>query len=367
MYCKKCGNQVSEGAKFCGTCGAPVENNLNNQNISTNQVAGPTPAYNQNINYAQPTNQSSNSNKAILIISIIIIGFVFVAVVNIGIFAIIFSVEKESESNTRIDNIGETVNEKSLINRDMSFEYDSSWRQQADENNIKIISKKNEKIKLGFSTSNYYYTTSQAAEGVKKDLVDSGATIIEDLEDITINDLVWKKLICEIDNNKYLFLIYSNKYDLYIFTYVASDSEVYDKGISEAEKIYKTLKLDTSSQEEAEKNAKAKLIGEWDWGISGYFVIENDKIYLYKDSSKSMDNVFYGTYKADDKIATYAAGYAEGMFVTMTVEKYIMNGEEVKLNSGSNQIEFAFSPNGDGTYTIKNMNTYSSNKATKVK
>ena len=28
MYCKKCGNQIDEGAAFCKKCGTPVEKHL---------------------------------------------------------------------------------------------------------------------------------------------------------------------------------------------------------------------------------------------------------------------------------------------------------------------------------------------------
>lgn len=38
MYCKKCGNQLSEGAKFCDGCGAPVET-ATQQTQQTNMYA----------------------------------------------------------------------------------------------------------------------------------------------------------------------------------------------------------------------------------------------------------------------------------------------------------------------------------------
>lgn len=348
MYCKNCGNKLNEGSNFCGSCGTPV----NNTNQSVTLVPNVAPS------------QPIKSSKAPLIVAIII--FVIMIISFFVVFGIIIiTTVLEEVDNYPLDNIGEQITTKKLINNDVSLEYSAEWIEFPDEDNIKIIQKATQTIKLGYSTSDYYYTTDKAAEEIKTELTEKGAIVLEDFQNTTINGLTWKKLVCELNNNKYLFLVYSNKYDIYVFSYQATNSESYSANIAEVEKIYKTLKLDTSKQKQAEKNAKAKLIGEWDWGISGYFVIENDKIYVYKDSSKSLDNVFYGTYTADDKIATYGTGYAEGMYVVMTVEKYYVDGKEITIKN--NKIDFAFSPNNDGTYTIKNMSTYNSNIATKVK
>lgn len=34
MFCNKCGNQLEDGAKFCGKCGAPVDNTVNKTSVS---------------------------------------------------------------------------------------------------------------------------------------------------------------------------------------------------------------------------------------------------------------------------------------------------------------------------------------------
>ena len=33
MRCKACGNEISDGSKFCLVCGRPVEDDLNNNNL----------------------------------------------------------------------------------------------------------------------------------------------------------------------------------------------------------------------------------------------------------------------------------------------------------------------------------------------
>ncbi len=367
MYCRKCGNQVNEGAKFCGACGTAIEVvNGNVQNTNTVNIEQPVntvypqqPVYNQPINQPQQT----GANKAPLIVAIVIIvlfGIMFCFIMGIAIFGAIIGSDYDYhyEANTDM---------RKLVYNDIEFEYDNSIWSEESEDDWKFITKSTGKIGLSYETSDYFYSTSSLAKVMKEEIESDGGILIGNIEDITINGQVWSKIVCRYENTKYLFLLFANKYDTYIFSYMPRSEYVYDAEIKDIEKIYKTLKLDTTKQEQSEKIAKSKLIGEWDWGISGYFVIENNSIYLYKDSSKSMDNVFYGTYTASDKIPTYAAGYVEGMTLIMTVEKYNVDGIEQKIDGNSNQLEFAFSPNADGTYTIKNMNTYSSNTATKIK
>lgn len=382
MYCKNCGNQLNEGAKFCGICGTPVvqDNNINNQGVnqtSIEQTATQIPQQNfqqpvvdqfQQQNFQQPVayNQApakpaSKAPLIIVIILVVIFGFFFVGAIGLAVYITI-----ANEGLEEILNDYNSSEKITLVHHDISFEYNDSWTKQPEDNGIIALTRTNETIKIAYDTSDYYYTTTSLTTSVKKSFEDEGFTIVEDAKEITINNQKWQMFICENDDYRILALVLANDYDQYAFTYTAKSTN-FDDGMSNIEKIYKTLKLDTSKQKESEKKAKEKLIGEWDWGISGYFVIENDKIYLYKDSSKSMDNVFYGTYTADDKVATYAAGYTEGMHVIMTVEKYYFDGEERDLNSNSNKLEFVFVPNNDGTYMIKNMVSYQYNTATKVK
>ena len=123
--------------------------------------------------------------------------------------------------------------------------------------------------------------------------------------------------------------------------------------------------MDNSEEIKGEEEAKKVLIGEWDWNTTGYFVFTKDKVYLYESSKKSMDNVYYGTYTADNKIATYASGYVDGIHIIMTAEKYYLDGKEQTITN--NQLEFTFTKNSDGTYTVKNLTAGISGKATKIK
>ena len=87
---------------------------------------------------------------------------------------------------------------------------------------------------------------------------------------------------------------------------------------------------------------------------------------MYQDSTKDKNNVFFGTYVADNKLKTYAAGYVDGYEVIMTIEEFYQNGEKLDTSSLS-KFNYAFAPNADGTYTIKNLTNGLSGIAKKVK
>ena len=116
---------------------------------------------------------------------------------------------------------------------------------------------------------------------------------------------------------------------------------------------------------DSEAIAKSKLIGEWDWGKRGYFVITDNEIYLYKDSSKSKSNVFYGTYTAKDGIPAYADGTKDGMKVFSNYIGGFVDGEKFVMSTPER--EYAFEPNSDGTYTITDVLSNATGVASKVK
>lgn len=39
MFCKSCGNEIPDGAKFCAKCGAHVEQNVGYENVDNNVMA----------------------------------------------------------------------------------------------------------------------------------------------------------------------------------------------------------------------------------------------------------------------------------------------------------------------------------------
>lgn len=170
-------------------------------------------------------------------------------------------------------------------------------------------------------------------------------------------------IIKKIENIIQYFFI--DDYNQYSISYVTYEEE-YLENLSEAKEIINTVQLDTTQKQLDEKAAKKELVGEWDCGKTGYVVFNEDNTYyFYKDSTKSMDNVIIGKYSATNKVKTYAAGYTNGIYILCDIEKGIMDGKTyIKPN---NKIDYVFIPNEDGEYDCKNMVTYSTFKASKVK
>lgn len=56
MFCSNCGNQISEGSRFCGVCGAPVEVAPQQQPAQQQPVQPEQPVYQQPV-YQQPVYQ----------------------------------------------------------------------------------------------------------------------------------------------------------------------------------------------------------------------------------------------------------------------------------------------------------------------
>jgi hypothetical protein len=129
----------------------------------------------------------------------------------------------------------------------------------------------------------------------------------------------------------------------------------------------KDNKVNEKEDEPKEVSAKDKLLGEWDWGKLGYFVFtEDNELYLYKDSSKSMDNVVVGTYTASNGIQTNAAGMKEGITIIASYEDFYLDG--VKQDSmKSPKRQYVFELKSDGSYYATDLATYSSGALKKIK
>ena len=270
--------------------------------------------------------------------------------------------------------INENYSYQKLNVKNVQITYSDDWKLDElnlyeDENNIrKVIKNGNLKIALVVTSTKTYYTTQEFVKSVasgyeeKYDNVKVG-------EKTKINDQAWISVeySYSVGKNYYHALQYFlvDDYDQYSVSYVTYEDE-YLNGLEDAKKIIETVKLDTTQKELDEKEAKNAIVGEWDCGNTGYLVFNEDNTYyFYKDSTKSEDNVIIGKYTASNKVKTYAAGYAKGFYIICDVEKGIKDGEiYIKPN---NRIDYVFTPDEDGTYNCKNMVTYSTFKAKKVK
>ncbi|MBR3898206.1 MAG: hypothetical protein IKJ43_02865 [Bacilli bacterium] len=112
MFCQKCGNQLNGTEAVCPNCGTPVSNQMNSQNIQSQQPMGqpnpqmgtqpvnqPMPQYQQPVNqpmpqYQQPNqfnNQPKNNTTIILIVALAV-----VAIVAVLLFVFVFNGDKKT-------------------------------------------------------------------------------------------------------------------------------------------------------------------------------------------------------------------------------------------------------------------------------
>ncbi len=371
MTCKNCGFLVEQGSDVCPNCGSKIDNTQNNyvntNNVSSNENnAQTTNNYiNNNLNQTnldtntkiyddenkKSTSKKNNKNKLLIIVAIIVLALVIPLCVFLGIkFA-----DKEDENLN--------INNKTLTLDKVSFKYnDSKWKLEKDETDKKTLTNKESTIYFKYNFSKDYYTIDTYIDLMKESYKKEGYNISENMQDITINNVLWKKVEYEKDDNKYIELIYVKDYIIYRFIYT-SPSKTFDSSLKNIEEIYNTLEYDDEEDRIDAENAKRKLIGEWQWEGQGYIVIDDTHMYVYRDSSKDENNVVYGTYKLDSKIPTYSSGYADGLYIVMTIDKYYEDG--IELNNYK-EFTYSFTVTPDGKYSLENESTHSIGYATKV-
>jgi hypothetical protein len=158
---------------------------------------------------------------------------------------------------------------------------------------------------------------------------------------------------------KQLFLIHLDAYDRYVISITAFDDSEYATAWTDAHELLAALVFDDSQQKADEEAGKRLTIGEWDCGTQGYFVfMEDSTMYFFMDSSKGMDNVIIGIYKADSKVPTNASGYVDGLNITAEINFLCMGGVETQLR-GDETGQYIFTPSSEGpdVYEFANMTT----------
>ena len=208
------------------------------------------------------------------------------------------------------------------------------------------ISKGRTKIAVVYFELDRYYSSYNAVDELGKEIGKAWDTFnkIGTIEEAKINGVSWYKIsfegIYEGDKGKGQLLAYSTGYEVYALSYVSPEKE-YGLNLDVAEEIINSLVIEVDEA----ANIKA---GEWDGGNAGYYVFNEDNtLFIYEKSTKDKNNVFHATYTAKDKIATYSAGYVDGVTVVTTITKVIKNGKEEDGSIG-NQHEYAFQEKADG-------------------
>jgi RNA polymerase subunit RPABC4/transcription elongation factor Spt4 len=124
MYCKNCGNEISDDSKFCKYCGENIENNESIKKIPNEETQNIEKRTQNLINTIEGSNEAKKENKKLAQISILII--VIMLIISLVIFFTYKIIENSNESSIKITNTDKTLTSRSATNNDISFSIDNS-------------------------------------------------------------------------------------------------------------------------------------------------------------------------------------------------------------------------------------------------
>ncbi|SES70860.1 hypothetical protein [[Clostridium] polysaccharolyticum] len=253
------------------------------------------------------------------------------------------------ESATSTPKTSTSINKIEAGLGDLKLYYNSKWTYDAEKSQDATLAFTRGNTIIGVTCSQE--TTYQIPQDMMKRSLDAAKAqekdikIIKDMKEIKVNGDIWYECSYQTgsgdDTQYYIQRTYGKNYYAYSISYmgVGDDFEAFK---SNALTILDSCILDVPDNK-GEQEAKKELIGELDAGSKGYLELRKDGTYYwYSDSSKSMDNVHYGTYACDNKIkAMNIAEGKNGYYLALFPSKYFVNGEESDM--AAYKIEFAFS------------------------
>ncbi len=351
MKCDKCGAPIGPGDLQCSYCKEKLVNSTIVNNQSNEQQV------NEQLKSTQTNttqNKKTGSGFLVFIVIIIVIGLGGLLLYKAGALKAFFN-DKGSGNNS--NNEEKESSKNKATSKKLSLSYPKTWKKESEGENGITLKKDNTIIIGGSFSVSVYFSSYAAMEEFANEFAKEWEVFTKlNKEEVEIKGITWHKLeysVTKDGSTKYGVLwIHSTGYEIYNISYAANKEEFYDN-LKSAEEIVATAVI--AVDEEANAKAKKKLIGEWDGGNSGYYVFnEDDTLLIYRESAKDKNNVFYATYVATDKIATYAAGYVEGVSVVTTITKVVIDGKE-ETNSVGNNLEYAFQERDDGNLNATNI------------
>ncbi len=327
MKCKKCGKEFHNEEKYCSNCGTSILGDAVN-------------------------NSQSKSNNYLIIVIVVLLFVVFTLFVG-------------NNTKRKIEEKRHTGN---VVLKDMVFNYDNTlWVEDVDSYNAKNIILKHNDSKIQFT---YYQDIDGNIESYIDSLIEAhqnnNYTILSSPNKSVINNLEWRIVKYQNGNQICLELLYGYDFDIYVLTYMANNS-VYDSEVEMFKEIYNTLRYNIPDRFQTEIAAQNEVIGEWDLGNMGYYVITPKLFYYFKDRNKNLSDVQSGTYIAKK---TRCRGVENGYPTDEYVDcvrldvKFSIGTYKVRSSSINN---FEFIPTKNGNYYISAFNGPSSGEAVKVK
>ncbi|SFR80065.1 hypothetical protein [Anaeromicropila populeti] len=251
---------------------------------------------------------------------------------------------------------------------DLKIYYDASWSfDESQSQDASLAFTKGEAL-IGITCSketSYQHPLDMIRASQDIISTSEGYELLEESKKITVNNETWYECTYTFgtgeDKNTVIQRCYGKNYYAYSITYTALDSN-YEDLKEEALKIMDSAIMAVPDNALAEEEAKKSLVGEYDAGTGGYVVLNADGTYYwYKDSSKDMNYVHYGTYGCDIQIASLNIAEGSGFYVCLFPEKYIIDGQENEM--GSPKYDYGFSPKTDSpddfeVLNITNLSSY---------
>ena len=236
MFCKKCGNQVEENAKFCTKCGNTMEG------INQTPIQSTPPVVNT------PPKKSGGTGLIIgLIIAFVAVIGVVALIMGAAMFIIPSLVYETEEKTTQIKEIKEI--KATMYAQDMSVKYDTSkWKimnvtsTAKTEGVTKGLSYGDYRIVLVYEKESEIFSTYSFKSGLLSQYKSAGYTITNSSDTYSINGKTWYSLTYIDREQKYLQLIYADGYNTYSITYLSLGSK-FDEGLPYAKEVMNTVKI----------------------------------------------------------------------------------------------------------------------------
>lgn len=151
---------------------------------------------------------------------------------------------------------------------------------------------------------------------------------------------------------------YGKYYNAASISYISTE-EKFETGYENALEMMSNIKVTDVTNDVNEAKAQKFLVGEWDLGINGYLVINNDATYnWYKDSSKDKNNMHYGTFGCDVENEKISLKEGDGIYLVLFPEGLIIDGVEEENTGYKSDYIISFDNNGSDAYQMVNMSTY---------
>ena len=234
MYCRNCGKKINIDNKYCAHCG----------------------------NKILYKNDKKKKNKEAIIIMSIIFSISGIIILFFSAFALVSGIAISEIAESERKKIPQYLEddelfEKSIIKvNKVKMKYLTNifvLNEKKSTNNKKVLECGNFLITLEYQDSEYYISTDEYMNDLRKEYISSGFNIVEDKKDLMINGNKWKSIVYSNKVEVIHELVFSTGDEIYSFKYYSKDN--YNAG-----EIYAKVSYDSLEYENNTINDKNKKI-----------------------------------------------------------------------------------------------------------